>query len=693
MMVSARYLASLALPCALAMTPAACAIGVPLESGSSGDPATDSMSGTDTTGETSTTSTTGSTESEGTTTGTGTDTATDTDTDTDSDTGTDSDGEVPVDFDAPKQRIYQLTVRTFSNTKTLNNNDGDIAANGVGKFIDIDTVALAELRSMGYSHIWLHGVLQQATSTPYDSLQEPGDDPDTIKGKAGNYDAISDYYDVSADYAMEPIDRLGEFQDLVERIHAADMKVLIDLIPNQVARSYHTNIPGKQNFGSGDNTDVFFDPNNSFFYLQKPIVPEVYLPTPDWWTPPGMPDNGYPGEGVPRVSGNNAVTAMLDVSDWYDTVKLNYGIDFSDPMAVGNYDPIPKTWNDMDAIVAYWQDMGVDGFRIARAHLVPLEFLTWMIDNARSRDPNAYFLAAGYESAPNKLTGFTRQGLLDTGVDAINDRSLYEAVKNVVCCKAKVTDITPLLDESQGFSDKLLRYSEDHRERRIASAIDTQENPPRTSESGFGTAIAGVPGSALLYLLGRGPLAVHNGQEVGEPGSQEEGYGIQDGRTTIYDYWTMPDFVKWVSDHKYDGSQLSDSQRDLLTTYRRLLAIATQPAIASGEFVSLHEYNLGANTYCSAGRWCYTFIRHSGEQIYLIAVNLSPENLYTLDLKVPISVLTEVGLDSASEISLDDLMQPDSVPIITTPDTLSGSGVKVKIIKSQVRVFDMSPLP
>ncbi|HFE45662.1 MAG TPA: hypothetical protein ENJ18_09240, partial [Nannocystis exedens] len=497
--------------------------------------------------------------------------------------------------------------------------------------------------------------------------------------------------DVSADYAIDTIDHLGEFQDLIERIHAADMSVLIDLIPNQVARSYHTNIPGKENFGTGDNTGAFFDPNNNFFYLQKLMDPEIFLPTPEWWTPPGMPDNAYPGEGVPRVSGNNAVTAKLTETDWYDTVKLNYGINFSIDMPVGQYDPIPKTWNDMDAIVAYWQDMGVDGFRIDRAHLVPLEFLSWMIENARTRDADAYFLAAGDESSPNKLTGFTRQGLLDTGVDAINDKSLYEAVKNVVCCNAQATDLTEILLETQGISDKLLRYSEDHRERRIASDIDPSD-PPQTFESGFGSAIAGVPGSALLYLLGRGPILVHNGQEVGEQGTQEEGYDRQNGRTTTNDYWAMPDFARWVSDHKYDGSQLSDEQSDLRLAYRRLLAIATQPAIASGEFISLQEYNVGANTYCSAGRWCYTFIRYNGDQSYLVAVNLSPKNLYTLDLKIPAGVLDEIGLGNASEISLKDLMQPDVEPIVATADILSGSGTKVKITKSQVRVFSMTPL-
>ncbi len=671
----------------MAMTPTACAIGVPLESGSSGNTATDSMSDTDSTGETSTSSTSSGTDSEGTTTGTSTGTDSDTDTDTDTGTDTDTDGEVQVDLDAPRQRIYQLTVRTFSNTKSGSISDGDIDTNGVGKFVDIDDIALGELRAMGYSHIWLHGVLQQATFTPYNNLQELGDDPDTIKGKAGSYTAISDYYDVSADYAMEPIDRLTEFQELIDRIHAADMMVLIDLIPNQVARSYHTNIPGKTDFGTDDNTGVFADPQNNFFYLQN--APPLELPTPDWWAPPGMPDNAYPDELVPRVSGNNTTTSILISTDWWDTVKLNYGIDFNDPMAVGNYDPIPKTWDDMDAIVAYWQDMGIDGFRIDGAHLVPLEFLTWMITNARSRDADAYFLAVGYESAPNKLEAFTREALLNTGVDAINDRALYEAIKKVVCCKSKAADITPLLEESQDFSEKLLRYSEDHRERRIASPIDPNGT---TTNSGFGSAIAGVPGSALLYLLGRGPLQVHNGQEVGEHGSQIEGFGIEDGRTTTYDYWTMPDFAKWVSDHKYDGSQLSSSQLDLHTTYRRLLAIATQPAIASGDFISLQEYNIGADTYCSAGRWCYTFIRHSGDQIYLIAVNLSPDNLYTLDLKVPESALVAIGLSDVNEVSLKDLMQPESVPLTAETDVLSAAGIKVKVTKSQVRVFDIKPL-
>jgi len=685
----------LAFPCALAVISAACATGEPPMSDSLGGDATGTNTAVETSTDPSTTTTTGTTTDTTTTTdATDTDVSTDTDTDTGTGTDTDTDGEEPINYDAPKQRIYQLTVRLFSNTKTINVGDGDIDTNGVGKFAEIDEVALAELRAMGYSHIWLHGVLQQASATAYPEIMEEADDPDTVKGKAGSYYAISDYYDVSADYAIDPASRLDEFKELVDRIHAAEMKVLIDLVPNHVARTYHTDIPFKTDFGLSDTTGVFTAPNNNFFYLSDPPGQVLTLPTPDWWTPPGMPDGTYADEDndddpkgdVPRATGNNVTSIMPAVTDWYDTVKLNYGYDFT--MMSGVYDPMPKTWLDMDKIIDYWQkDIGVDGFRVDFAHYIPLEFWQWEVAQARGRDPDVYFVAEAYDSDPNGIPGFTFPALLDTGFDAVYDDELYDTVKSIFCCGGKANDITALVEGKSDISDKLLRYSENHDERRIASPVAMGVQP---EESGFGSSAAGIPVSALLYFLGDGPVMLYNGQEVGEPGSGAEGYGIGDGRTTIFDYWAMPELAKWVNGLKFDGGQLSDAQRVLRDDYRRLLALSTRDAIATGDFISLQDVNKDAATYCSTGRWCYTFIRHSGDEAYLIAVNMNPNNTYTLDLKVPGAILTELGFGDATTINLDDRMKPGSAPIPADVAKLTADGLKVKLDKAQVRVFSMS---
>jgi len=626
---------------------------------------------------------------------TGTDSDTDpitaTDTDTGTSTGTGTDGDEPINYDASKQRIYQLTVRLFSNTKAINQGDGDISTNGVGKFAEIDEIALSELREMGYSHIWLHGVLQQATLTEHPELEEIADDPDTVKGKAGSYYAIRDYFDVSADYATDPLDRLTEFKALVDRIHDADMKVLIDFVPNHVARSYGGNIADKTNFGAEDDPSIASAPTNNFFYLIDPPGQQLILPTPEWWTPPGMPDNAFdledsmPLTDVPRVTGNNVDSSTPAVTDWYDTVKLNYGYDFVEDVSA--YDPQPSTWADMDDVLSYWQDMGVDGFRVDSAHYVPIEFWTWAIAQARSRDPEVYFVAEAYEGDPNGVPGFSLTALLDTGFDAVYDDVLYDTIKNVFCCGGEANSITALLDGTQPIADKLLRYSENHDERRLASG--TGMTPDK---SGFGSAVAGLPASALLYLLGPGPLLVYNGQEVGEPGSGSEGYGQEDGRTTIYDYWSMPNLRGWVNDHAYDGGQLGAAEQELRATYRRLIALSTRDAFASGEFISLQDVNEeDSNTYCSKGRWCYTFIRHSGDEVFLVTVNINPNNMYTLDLKIPENILTTLGLGSATDLIFEDRMLPDSAPITAEVAKLTDAGIKLVISKSQIRIFAVTP--
>ena len=60
---------------------------------------------------------------------------------------------------------------------------------------------------------------------------------------------------------------------------------------------------------------------------------------------------------------------------------------------------------------------------------------------------------------------------------------------------------------------------------------------------------------------------LYNGQEVGEPAAGAEGFGGDDARTTIFDYWSMPELVKWVNGHRYDGDKLSDEQKALREFY------------------------------------------------------------------------------------------------------------------------------
>jgi hypothetical protein len=189
---------------------------------------------------------------------------------------------------------------------------------------------------MGFTHIWVTGVLQQATATDYADIGEPADDPDLLKGVAGSPYAIRDYFDVSPDYADDPAKRREEFKAMIDRIHAKGMKVLIDFVPNHVARSYGSNVKPELSFGANDNRDKFFDPKNNFYYLAGEVEiggsgPPLRLPTVDGngrATSPtvqavGGGDGLFDGEKeFGRVTGNDIALADMGVTVRYVIDRL-----------------------------------------------------------------------------------------------------------------------------------------------------------------------------------------------------------------------------------------------------------------------------------------------------------------------------------------------------------------------------------
>jgi glycosidase len=557
-------------------------------------------------------------------------------------------------YEAGRPRIYQLFVRLFGNSNETRQPNGSLAINGVGKFDDINDAALVSLRSMGFSHIWLTGVLQQATGTDHTNLGEPLDDPDLLKGIAGSPYAIKDYFDVCPDYAIDPKARLAEFKALLERIHRHQLKALIDFIPNHVARCYHSNIRPELNFGVHDDRSVFFDPRNNFFYLAPGADgPPLKLPT--WengvaFSPtcklPEMKCDGYfRGElNHGKVTGNNVVSWKPSLTDWYETVKLNYGFDFTDPRrqrrAYPNAwhpdAPVPDTWTKMDEVIAYWQAMGADGFRCDMSHMQPPEFWKWLIGRARQRVPQVFFIGEAYDGDPAKVPGsdpvisqlHDRRSnvmfdLLDAGFDTVYDDPSYKALKNIYDGPGWANDLDDARTDDFIFENSV-RYAENHDEVRLAS---------HGHWGNLGMNV-GPAVTAILFSVGPGSLMLYNGQEVGEPGAGSEGFGGDDARTSIFDYWSMPELVKWTNHQKYDGGRLSPEQKKLRESYARLLALTNEPAFRDGAFFALNPANnrnphfgqVGLES--AGGHWLYVFLRFDpvSRQRFLVAVNLHPSH-------------------------------------------------------------------
>lgn len=558
-------------------------------------------------------------------------------------------------------RIYQLFVRLFGNTNETRKPNGTLAENGSGKFNDINEAALTSLKEMGFTHLWLTGVLQQATATDYTSIGRPADDADILKGLAGSPYAIKDYFDVCPDYAENPANRLDEFRALLGRIHNAGLKALIDLVANHVARSYHSGVMPEENFGATDERTEFFDPQNNFYYLAPDASgPPLRLPTVRNGVPvsptcmiDGMECDGFfEGEKTfGRVTGNNVASWTPGPYDWWETVKLNYGWDFiahkaAHPTSANPAAPIPDTWNKMDRIVGYWQAMGVDGFRCDMAHMLPLEFWAWMLARARARKPDTCFIGEAYDNDPAKIPSGSGNSvlvdLLNAGFDAVYDDPTYKAIKKIYDGPGWANDIDATTDGGILFH-RSLRYAENHDEVRLASA----------GQWGNTGMELGRPVCAILYGLSRGPVMIYNGQETGEPASGVAGFGGGNGRTTIFDYWSMPELAKWVNGHRYDGGMLSEPQKDLRAFYQRLLTLTGEPAFTQGDFFPLNPANNHNPQFGSidgepaSGHWLYAFLRYepAGGQRFLVVANLHKETTFkNVSIHLPVEALDAMGV-------------------------------------------------
>ena len=550
-------------------------------------------------------------------------------------------------------------VRHFGNTNETPKVNGSLAENGCGKFADINDAALISLRKLGITHLWLTGILEQASSTAYP--ERPADSPLLLKGKAGSPYAIRDYFDVCPDYATDPTKRLDEFKALLKRIKKRGLKTIIDFVPNHVARSYSSDIRPELSFGRNDDTGKFFDPDNNFYYLGD-LHPGGGAPLklPSSHGPVPVPYEAESEFG--RVTGNNAITWTPSIHDWYETIKLNYGHDFTVGPPRDDLHPLPEpgtapqdtpdTWRKMDAILSYWQEMGVDGFRVDMAHMIPMAYWSWQIERCTKRDARVFFMAEAYDNDPAKLTeGNVLDELIECGFDAVYDDPTYSTIKSTVEGQHWANDID---SAANCFADRFhhsLRYAENHDEVRLAS---------KGNWAASGMDI-GKPVSAILYGLGRGPIMLYSGQETGEAANGAEGFSGDDGRSSIFDYGCLPSLIPWVNQHRYNESALSAEQKDLRHFYAKLLKTCAEPAFTHGDFYGLNHANQSNAHYGRvhgeepSGHWLYSFMRRDerSAQAFLVVANLNPtESLHDVSIQIPDDALSWLSRKHQNKKSL-----------------------------------------
>ena len=375
------------------------------------------------------------------------------------------------------------------------------------------------------------------------------------------------------------------------------MKVIIDFVPNHVARQYHSDMKPKKikDFGSDDAMDVNFDPDNNFYYLPKQKLELQFLSLQN--------DETYT-EYPAKVTGNDCFSNKPGINDWYEAVKLNYGIDYLQGKT-SCFTPVPDTWLKMKDILLYWTTKGVDGFRCDMAEMVPVEFWNWVIPKVKAKNKSLIFIAEVYQ--PSLYQHYVHQGLFDYLYDKVD---LYDTLKDVICGRKPASDITFSWQRIGDLLPQMLNFLENHDEQRIASDFFT------------GDAFKAIPGMIVTTTMNTNPVMIYFGQELGERGMDKEGFSGVDGRTTIFDYWSVESIRNWRNNGTFGLTKLSDEQKKLRKFYTQLIQIAKEEeCINSGKFFDIMYANYENVGFDSTKQ--YAFLRSSKKEFILIVSNFS----------------------------------------------------------------------
>ena len=492
--------------------------------------------------------------------------------------------------------IYQVFTRLFGNNNNHCIYNGSIQENGCGKLSDFTMKALAEIKKLGTTHIWYTGIIEHATQTDYRRFNISPDHPAVVKGKAGSPYAIKDYYDIDPDLANDVPERMKEFENLVTRTHRSGLKMLIDFVPNHVARQYNSDAQpdGTCQLGSNDDSDQAFSPYNNFYYIPGTEFHGQF----DMKAGTSEPYYEYPA----KATGNNRFDAYPNISDWYETVKLNYGVDYFNGGQT-LFSPIPDTWNKMLDILLFWASKKIDGFRCDMAEMVPVEFWEWAIPKVKEQYPDILFIAEVYN--PAEYRNYLQRGKFDYLYDKVG---LYDTLRNVICGYDSAKAITRSWQSLGGIEKQMLNFLENHDEQRIASDFFA------------GNPIKAIPGLIVSACMNTNPMMIYFGQEFGEPGMDSEGFSGRDGRTTIFDYWCVDSIRKWRNNGAFDGKMLTEKQKQLYAIYQKILHISSsEKAITQGHFFDLMYAN--ENGWKFNEHKQYVFLRKHQKELLFIIVN------------------------------------------------------------------------
>ena len=514
-----------------------------------------------------------------------------------------------------KVLIYQVLPRLFGNKNTTRKENGTIEENGCGKLNNFDDAVLARIHDMGFTHIWYTGVIRHATQTNYSSYGIPIQHAEVVKGKAGSPYAITDYYDIDPDLAENVSMRMSEWESLIERTHKAGMKVIMDFVPNHVAREYHSirKPAGVRDLGEDDDKNMHFSTRNNFYYTWGDLDLNDVRQSKPQVIPYNDQDAAIyePYEESPaKATGNDRFDNRPGRNDWYETVKLNYGIDYCDAGGRSyHYEPIPSTWGKMTDILLYWASKGVDGFRCDMAEMVPTAFWSYATQILKSRYPGIVVIGEVYDPAQYR-------NYVKAGFDYLYDKvGMYDCLRGVIRGERPAASITHEWQVVDDIRDHMLYFLENHDEQRIASDFFC------------GDAQKAIPAAAMSLFFQKNPFMLYSGQEFGERGMDKEGFSGVDGRTTIFDYWspgTLSHAYQTLHGAAVKKYALTAEQKALAAQYRQMLRLANEEkAIREGDTFDLMYVNPGSDHFDP--RTNFAFLRKKDDEALLVVLNFSQE--------------------------------------------------------------------
>ena len=584
-----------------------------------------------------------------------------------------------------KTVVYQVFTRLFGNINTTNKPWGTIEENGVGKFNDFTDKALKEIKDLGVTHIWYTGVPHHDVIRDYTKYGISNDDPDVVKGRAGSPYAVKDYYNVNPDLAVNVENRLEEFQALIKRSHKNGLKVLIDIVPNHVARNYQslTNPRGTKDFGADDDTSVAYHVNNNFYY-----VPNTPFEVPDFlngYKPLGGENHplsdGKFNENPAKWTGNGSRSPKPSFYDWYETVKVNYGVspdgkkDFDElPEGLENEDykkhfdfwkgkTVPNSWIKFRDIALYWLKKGVDGFRYDMAEMVPVEFWSYMNSSIKMQNPNAFLLAEVYN--PKEYRNYIKKGKMDYLYDKVE---LYDTIKHIMQGHGLTDNIPPIQEGLKDIEHHMLHFLENHDEQRIAS-------PEFASKAKIAK-----PAMVVSATISTSPTMIYFGQELGEDGSEDAGFGSP-SRTSIFDYVGVPAFQRWVNDKKFDGGQSTKEELKLRDFYKRLLNFTISSDALMGEYADIHQYN--RQKTLNYNQKVLSFARWSENEKLIVISNFDAIGNHRFVLEIPAEVIKKMKIKDGNYMMLDQLYQQKSFKL-TVRDNIGLLTVQLAPLESYI---------